>query len=108
MTFKKINLVLLPHDTDKVTQFRIPSPVVFLALFLIISYWAFLCWIIPNYKIIKAKMNHLNRLELENKKKENELVHLAERIRQIALKIGEFKELPRDFLTPDQYHYGPS
>jgi len=93
LTFKKINILLFPYDITGIKQFRIPRFAIFLFIFFFLSGFTFLCWIIPNYRMIRDQMSQLNRLEAENKRKENEFAYFAERIHEMALKISEFKEL---------------
>ena len=93
MISDKITIILLPEDADRMKRLSIPRVFIRLAVIILISFSFYLSWLIPHYMILKAKMPKLAQLEMQNKEKENEFTHLAERIHEMTIKIREFKQI---------------
>ena len=95
MAFKKINIVLLPDDANKVKQFKIPMLLFGFLFFLLFSGATFLSFIIRDYSIIKARMPRLAQLKKGNEVQKRQFVHLAGRINQMTQKMSELQEFDR-------------
>ena len=93
MISDKITIILLPEDADRMKRLSIPRVFIRLAVIILISFSLYLSWLVPHYMILKAKMPMLAQLEMEKKEKENEFIHLAERIHEMTIKIREFKQI---------------
>jgi len=84
VALRKITIVLVPEGTNKIKQFRLPRlMLVFLFLVLISG---------TTYLRIKNKMPILTEMQKKNELQEEQFVHLAQRIDQIAGKMCELKE----------------
>ena len=93
----KTTIVFVPEGTSHVKQLRVPGFVIFLPILLLIACTIFLCWIIPDYKIMKAKIPLLAQLEKENTEKERELAFLDKRIDKMNSRIGELQKLNHNY-----------
>jgi murein DD-endopeptidase MepM/ murein hydrolase activator NlpD len=92
VAFKKITIFLVPDGTSRVKQFRVPR---FLSAFLILFLLflgVFLSWIIRDYRVIKAQMPRLAKMEDENQQYKKQLVHLAGRVDLATRKMGKLRE----------------
>ncbi|MBW1689314.1 MAG: M23 family metallopeptidase [Deltaproteobacteria bacterium] len=95
MASKKATLVFLPGGSSKVRKVKIPSG--FLRLFLIIFVLLSIgiCWLINDYKKIKAQIPRLNILKKENRIQKTQLAALIRKINKInkeMMKLQEFDQ----------------
>ena len=95
LTFKKFTVFLLPDGDKSVRQFRLRIPSLAILIFFMIPLSAFLLWFVHDYFSMKAQIPHLVQLEKEAVQRKQQIVHMAQRIDQIAQEIGEQKELSR-------------
>jgi len=96
--FQKVNILIFTKNR-KVNQFRVPRFVHLFSIFLLVSCMAYLLWIIPDYKNVKAKMPLLARLQYENAQQRMRLVDLADRIKHMSNKIGQHREQDRRLMV---------
>ena len=91
MPFKKISVFLVPDNTNRVRQFRIPRFFFIFIAVLVVFSAAALCWIVHDYCLIKAEGPKLARLKSENAQQKEQLAHLVVRIDQVTQKLSELK-----------------
>lgn len=99
MAFRKMTIVLVPEDTDRVVRFRLPWLFLVLALFAVLSSLGYLGFVLRDYHVLKARMPRLAELERESVQRDRQFVYLARRVDQIALKMGELKDFDRKLKT---------
>ena len=95
MASKKITIVLVPDGTNTVRQFRIPKLLLLILAVLFVSSTAFLCWMIQDYRAMKAQMPRLAQLEKDRSHQKNQFIHLADRIDQVTKKMGDLEDFDR-------------
>ena len=95
MASKKATILFLPGGSNKVRKIKIPSGFIriFLIIFVLISIGV--CWLINDYKKIKAQIPQLNSLKKENRIQKIQLVALSKKINKInkeMVKLQEFDQ----------------
>ncbi|MBW1863751.1 MAG: hypothetical protein JRJ02_15505 [Deltaproteobacteria bacterium] len=91
--FNKINIILIPEDTTRVKQFRLPFFLLPIFGLFLLSIGAFICWFNLDYQEKKTQMHRLIHLKKDNEQQKTQLHFLAQRINQINQKMGDFKEI---------------
>ena len=106
---KKATILFLPGGSNKVRKVKIPSGFLrlFLIIFVLISIG--ICWLINDYKKIKAQIPQLNILKRENRIQKTQLVALSRKIKKInkeMVKLQEFDQKLRIMtnLNPSEKH----
>lgn len=95
MAFRKMTIVLVPEDTLRVVRFRLPWIVPVVALIAFLSSLCYLGFVFQDYRALKARMPRFSELERESAQQQRQFIHLAQRVDQIALKMGELKDFDR-------------
>jgi murein DD-endopeptidase MepM/ murein hydrolase activator NlpD len=95
MASKKATILFLPGGSNKVRKIKISSGFIriFLIIFVLISIG--ICWLINDYKKIKAQIPQLNSLKKENRIQKIQLVALSRKISKInkeMVKLQEFDQ----------------
>jgi len=92
MASKKATILFLPAGSNKVKKIKVSSGFIrlFLTIFVLISIGV--CWLISDYKKIKAQMPQLHGLEKENRIQKIQLVALFKKINTINQKMAKLQE----------------
>ncbi|MBW1802473.1 MAG: hypothetical protein JRJ85_17295, partial [Deltaproteobacteria bacterium] len=93
MISRKTTIVFVPEGASHVKQLNVPAIVIFLPVLLLIACVIFLGWVIPEYKIMKAKIPLLAQLEKEKTEKDRELNLLEKRIHRMNSSIDKLQKL---------------
>ena len=88
---KKISLWVFTDDV-KIKQFSFPIYLIVFSMLLLVSCAAFLSWIIPSYRSVKAKMPLLVQLQNENEEKKSEILNLERRIQELTPNLSDVWE----------------
>ena len=88
---KKITLWVFTDDV-RIKHLSFPIYLIFFFLLLLVSCAAFLSWIIPSYRSVKAKMPLLVQLQNENEEQKSELINLEKRIQELTPNLSDVWE----------------
>jgi murein DD-endopeptidase MepM/ murein hydrolase activator NlpD len=109
MASKKATILFLPGGSNKVRKIKIPSGVipVFFVIFVLIAIG--FCWIINDYKQLKAQVPELTILKKENRIQRIQLIALCKKINQINQKMVKLQEFDHKLrimtnLDPSENH----
>ncbi len=92
MALKKATILFLPGGSNRVRKFKIPSG--FIRIFLIILFLISIgiCWLINDYKKIKAQIPQLTSLKKENRIQKIQLIALSKKINTINQEMAKLQE----------------
>ena len=92
MASKKITIVILPEESAKVRQFKIPRSLFVCSFLFIIAAIMTITWGFRDYRTVKKEIPRLAKLQKENKHQKIQLITLAQRIDQISRRLIELKK----------------
>ncbi|MFO7987227.1 MAG: M23 family metallopeptidase [Desulfatiglandaceae bacterium] len=93
MFSKKITLFVFPGPHQKTRQLKIPRSLPLVILLFLILVSASVCWVIRDYRAIKARMPELEQLKRENALHRERFIQMAEQIDTFKTEMDELRAL---------------
>lgn len=90
MFLRKINILLIPDETQRVRQLRVSWALLAFFSFLVISWAVCLYWIAGNYLLVRSQMSQLVQLEREDKLWQKRFLSLAQQSDEMTKKLERF------------------
>jgi len=90
---KKITLFVFPGPHQKTRQLKIPRSLPLVILLFLILVSASVCWVIRDYRAIKARMPELEQLKRENALHRERFIQMAEQIDTFKTEMDELRAL---------------
>jgi murein DD-endopeptidase MepM/ murein hydrolase activator NlpD len=109
MASKKATILFLPGGSNRVRKINIPSGFIRIFLIILVLIGIGVCWLINDYKKIKAQIPQLNSLKKENRVQKIQLVSLCRKINNINQKMAKLQEFDHKLrimtnLNPSEKH----